>query len=225
MIGQHPAPPSAQGIGAFLEAVQKQSRWSEDRPFYLMVGPAGVGKTTALRAYLKQQEHTEGMVVVEASPKITASVLFEDVLRTLHWPPAHGSIVALLPDPLATDPSPRPAFPVQGFVWSSGSRPAALVAESGAAGPGLPGYPRSAATRYGGSASAGLLPLCVAGPSAGARTVVTVRHCAANWRSPFLRSLPRSRRRRGTRARAGRHTPGRSGSCRSLPVRAGHTTA
>ena len=93
MIVQHPAPPSAQSIGAFLEAVQKQSRWSEDRPFYLMVGPAGVGKTTALRAYLKQQEHTEGMVVVKASPKITASVFFEDVLRELHWPPAHGSIV------------------------------------------------------------------------------------------------------------------------------------
>lgn len=93
MIGQHPAPPSAQSIGAFLTAVEAQSGESADRPFYLMVGPAGVGKTTALRAYLQQRQQTDDILLLEAFPKITATILFEDVLRTLHWSSAHGSIV------------------------------------------------------------------------------------------------------------------------------------
>jgi hypothetical protein len=93
MIRQNPAPPSAQSIGAFLEAVQEQSTRSADRPFYLIVGPAGVGKTTALRAYLRQQHQTEDMLVLEASPRITASTFIDGALHKLHWPPAHGSIV------------------------------------------------------------------------------------------------------------------------------------
>ena len=92
MLRQQPSPPSMQSLEAFFAAVKNDSRSYNERPFYLLVGQAGIGKSTALQAYLQEHQYTEAITSVKATPKMTASALFETLLHQLDWPRAHGSI-------------------------------------------------------------------------------------------------------------------------------------